>query len=91
MSGQTDYGKISSPQGPCYYPAGHLWHYSPIYYMYLWTDQAEIYHKFIHLFLHSINMTVVVTVAYKYFKNDYLKPQLICFLLLANEEARELN
>jgi Gpi18-like mannosyltransferase len=59
--------------------------------MYLATDQAEIYHKLIHLVLHSINATAVVAVAYKYFKNDHLKPQLICFLLLANEEARELN
>ena len=25
--GVTDYTKISSYQGPCYYPAGHLYHY----------------------------------------------------------------
>jgi hypothetical protein len=31
LSGQNCYDKIFSLQGPCNYPAGHLWHYLPVY------------------------------------------------------------
>jgi predicted membrane-bound dolichyl-phosphate-mannose-protein mannosyltransferase len=41
--------------------------------------------------LHSVNISIVVAVAYKYFRNDLCKAQLLSFLLIANEEARELN
>ena len=40
-SGQTNYSMISSMQGPCFYPAGHLWHYLPIYKMFTYTCYAE--------------------------------------------------
>ena len=39
--GQTNYWSISSGQGPCYYPAGHLWHYLPIYHAFTQTDYGE--------------------------------------------------
>ena len=34
VHGQNYYPNITSLQGPCYYPAGHLWHYAPIYMMF---------------------------------------------------------
>ena len=34
-NGETDYTKLSSHLGPCYYPAGHIWHYIPAYWLHL--------------------------------------------------------
>lgn len=33
--GERDYTKLSSTLGPCYYPAGHIWHYLPAYWLHL--------------------------------------------------------
>lgn len=41
--------------------------------------------------MHSMNLLLVMIVAYKYFKNDHLKAQMVAFMLLANEQSRELN
>ena len=38
-----------------------------------------------------MNLVLVILVAFKYFKNDYLKAQMVAFMLLANEQSRELN
>lgn len=73
ISGQTDYSQISSVQGPCYYPAGHLWHYVPIYYMYLATDQAEQYLKLLHIVALTVVSVLVSKIAYNHFKTDPLK------------------
>lgn len=35
--GQTNYEYISSIMGPCYYPAGHLWHFLMFYKIYMNT------------------------------------------------------
>ena len=53
-SGQTNYNLISSIQGPSYYPAGHLWHYSIIYKIFLSTDNGETILRFIHFSMHSV-------------------------------------
>lgn len=91
MAGQTDYMGISSGQGPCFYPAGHLWHYSPIYFLYMYTEKAELIHKFLHILLHSGNISIVVSLAYKYFHNDIAKAQIISFMLISNNGMRQLN
>ena len=33
--GERDYTMLSSHLGPCYYPAGHIWHYIPAYWLHL--------------------------------------------------------
>lgn len=38
-----------------------------------------------------MNLVLVILVAFKYFKNDNLKAQMVAFMLLANEQSRELN
>ena len=34
-NGERDYTKLSSNLGPCFYPAGHIWHYIPAYWLHL--------------------------------------------------------
>ena len=34
-NGERDYTKLSSNLGPCFYPAGHLLHYLPAYWLHL--------------------------------------------------------
>jgi len=34
-NGETDYTMLSSTLGPCFYPAGHIWHYIPVYWLHL--------------------------------------------------------
>lgn len=90
-SGQTDYNKISSMQGPAYYPPGELLHYSVIYKIFLATDQGEYILKMIHIVIHAITAVMASDLAFKYFDREHLKAQMICFALIANEETRELN
>jgi len=54
VSGQTNYVQISSFQGQCFYPAGHLYHYIPVYFLYLYTDYAEFIWKACHFGFLSI-------------------------------------
>jgi len=78
-------------QGFCFYPAGHLWHYVVMYLVYLRTDYGEYILKIVHVLLHSGILVIVCNLAYKYFKVSPMKAQLVCFILLGNEEVRELN
>jgi hypothetical protein len=71
--GQTNYFLLSSGQGPCYYPAGHLWHYIPIYHLYMFTDNAEMIYRTLHMVINSLVLTLIGLISYKYFKNDHLK------------------
>lgn len=82
ISGQTNYSKISSVQGHCFYPAGHLWHYVPIYWLHMFTDQAENCVKILHMLIHSATLILVIKIGYKYF--DAYKSQLLCFILMTN-------
>ena len=68
-----------------------MWHYSPIYFIYLQIDKAEMIHKLIHFLLHTGSISIVVSMAYRYFRNDLRKAQIIAFILVSNEELRELN
>jgi hypothetical protein len=38
--GETDYTKLSSNLGACYYPAGHIWNYFPAVWLHLKTEKA---------------------------------------------------
>ena len=91
ISGQTNYVKISSVQGPSFYPAGHLWHYVPVVWLYRLTDNAEYIWKFCHFLILSAIQYFVAKISYAYFRDQPLKAQLICFMLLGNEEIREFN
>ena len=68
MSGQTNYEQLSSAQGPCYYPAGHLWHYSPFYFLFLSTDIAERILLAFHILLHTLSLVILCLLSYNYFK-----------------------
>jgi len=91
LAGQTNYLKISSVQGQCFYPAGHLWHYIPVYWLFILTDKAEYIWKVFHFAIHSGINYYVGHISYSYFKDRPWKAQLICFILVANEEIREFN
>lgn len=75
IAGQTDYRKLITRQGPCYYPAGHLWFYSIWYHVYVHTDNAEYYLKLFHVLLHSMANSILALLAYNYYgKNDRVMP-----------------
>ena len=75
---------LQTAQGPCYYPAGHLWLYAPIYIMFTKTVLAEYILKLIHFTISSFCNYFYSKMAYKYFGSDSLKAQMVCFMLLAN-------
>ena len=62
-SGCTNYVKISSVQGQCFYPAGHLYHYVPVYYLYLLTPHAEQFVKIAHHLMHTGTIYIVAKLA----------------------------
>jgi hypothetical protein len=87
LNGETDYTKISSNQGPCFYPAGHLWHYMPLAWLHYQTPYAEFYIKFGHIVLHSITNLFVGKIAFLYL--DSLKDaQLLVLALLSSPSIR---
>ena len=90
-SGQTNYPKLSSVQGMCFYPAGHLYHYVPVYWLFLLTDKAEYIWKACHFVFHSSIQFFVAKIAYRYFKDQPHRAQMICFMMLGNEKIREFN
>ena len=59
FNGERNYTQISSNQGPCYYPAGHLWHYSIVYWVHMKYSYGETIFKVVHMVIHSI--TIVYT------------------------------
>jgi predicted membrane-bound dolichyl-phosphate-mannose-protein mannosyltransferase len=75
-------------QGPCFYPAGHLWLYYPFYVLYTSTENAEHYMKVVHYLMHSAQNLLVSLIGFEYFENDASVSQLICFVLLANSSVR---
>lgn len=38
VAGQTDFFKLNSKQGPCYYGAAEVWHYAMIFKLYVSTN-----------------------------------------------------
>ena len=68
--GQMDYTKLSSTQGPCYYPAGHIYHYLFAYILHNHTEHAELIMKAVHVLLHSAILVVTTKVAFIYFADE---------------------
>ena len=56
--------------GPCFYPAGHLYHYLAAYWLHLQTEDAEYIIKFGHLVIHSLTIFFIVKMAYIYFAEE---------------------
>ena len=69
-NGERDYTKLSSNLGPCFYPAGHLLHYLPVYWLHLQTVHAEMIIKFAHIIIHSLIIVYVTKICYLYFQPD---------------------
>ena len=68
LSGQSDYRGLVTRQGPCFYPAGHLWFYSYWYTLYTQTDKAEYYLKIFHIMVHSVANSILGLLAYNYYQ-----------------------
>lgn len=94
---------MSSNLGPCFYPAGHLYHYLAAFWLHNQTEDAEYIIKFGHLVIHSFVIYFTVKIAYAYFAEEKEtnegeekqydetrshKGQLIAFILLAGKEDR---
>lgn len=56
--------------GPCFYPAGHLYHYLAAYWLHLQTEDAEYIIKFGHQVIHSLTIFFMVKMAYIYFAEE---------------------
>lgn len=82
-NGQRNYSFLRTAQGPCYYPAGHLWLYYWFYPMYTHTEYAEHYMKIVHFIVDSTTNLLYSKVAYKYFHDRPMDAQMACFMLLA--------
>ena len=62
-SGQTAYYKLSGLQGPCFYPAVHLWLYLPHYLLHLSTIYAEHISKGLMITAHTLCLVLVAKLA----------------------------
>jgi hypothetical protein len=88
--GERDYSKISSNLGPAFYPAGHLWHYIPVYALHLYTEDVEYIMKAVHIGIHCWIIVTVYLISCKYFAEEgdksktNSKAQLIAFILVTN-------
>ena len=54
LLGETNYKRISSMVGPCYYPAGHLFHYLGIVKILRMTDYGEHILQLLHVLASTI-------------------------------------
>lgn len=103
--GETDYTKLSSNLGACYYPAGHIWHYFPVVWLHLNNENAITIMRLVHNLLHQVTLVVVVKIAYIYFAEkkencddeddgyDYTRSsraQLMAFAFLSSNRDREM-
>lgn len=68
--GETDYTKISSNQGPCFYPAGHIWHYVPAALLHYQTRYAELIMKVVFIFIHSLTNHFIGKISYLYLASE---------------------
>lgn len=65
-NGETDYSKLSSHLGPCFYPAGHIMHYIPAYWLHLQTEYAENIVKMGHILIHTGILVFINKITYLY-------------------------
>ena len=68
--GERDYLLLSSNLGPCYYPAGHIWHYMLAYMVHMQTEYAEFIIKFVHVLLHTLIIVFATKISYLYFTDE---------------------
>lgn len=87
--GQRDYTLLRAIQGPCYYPAGHLWLYYPFYEFFIQNENSEHIMKLIHYFCHSVLNLLTSLIGYTYFEGREELAQLIPFILVANQDERK--
>ena len=73
FNGERDYTKLSSHLGPCYYPAGHIWHYLPAFWLHMQTELAEYIIKMGHFFIYAVTLTLATHLAYLY---EYVGPEI---------------
>lgn len=87
--GERNYEFISSHQGHCYYPAGHLWHYYIVYWLHLQTPLAEYIMKMFFILSHSAVLALITKMAYLYFgDDDFDSAQMVGVVLLSNNYER---
>ena len=93
-NGDTDYTRISSNLGPCFYPAGHIYHFVPAVWLHNITENAEYYITFVHHVIHSLIIVYIVKIVNLYSQDDSKsskaahEAQLIGFMLIASKEDR---
>lgn len=68
--GSTNYTTYSSSQGPCYYPAGHLYHYVVLNLIHMNTEHAEQIITLLHMFMHSFLLCLTIKISYIYFAEE---------------------
>ena len=68
--GERNYLKLSSSQGACYYPAGHIWHYIPVVLLHLHSDYAVEIMKLMHALMHQLTLVIVVKICYIFFGQE---------------------
>lgn len=89
-NGERDYRKISSTNGPCYYPAGHFIVFIPVYLLHMNTIHAEEIMKFVHLVAFIAIQVLASRIVYIYFtsktekegKNVNLRAQTIALIIV---------
>lgn len=84
ISGQTDYDRLVSKQGPCNYPAGHLWHYALFYKLYLLTDHGQLIFQAAHYLVYCAVVALWTKIAFAYYRRQPEKAQLAGFMLATN-------
>ena len=62
-------------QGPCYYPAGHLYHYMALNLIHMNTEHAERIVKLLHMLMHSFLICLTVKIAFIYFAEEKKEDQ----------------
>ena len=72
-SAVTRYNQISGLQGPCYYPAGHIFLYLPQYLIHLYTEHAEYFSKALALNIFGATQLIIIDLAYNYFVDEPIR------------------
>jgi hypothetical protein len=65
-NGERDYSRISGQIGPCYYPAGHLYHFAIAYWIHLQTEYGETIVKLLFYCFFTISQVYIVKICYLY-------------------------
>lgn len=93
-AGAVYHGDFTYTELSCKYPAGHLWHFVPIYWLHMQSPYAELIVRALFMLMHTVSMMVVTKISYIYFISDmtkatrnektHNKAQMIAFILMAN-------